>query len=261
MIFIDTHTHLYDTQFGEDLDQIIKNAIEKGVTRMMLPAVDSETHEKLISLAIRYPDHLFPMIGLHPTSVNDNPKWTEELETVENLLKNPPVKFYGIGETGLDLYWSKDYLKQQQKALHFQIELSIAYDLPVIIHTREAFEEVIDVFRGYKSRGIKGIFHSFAGTLEQYRAIKNLGDFKFGIGGVVTFKNAKIADVVASMDMEDLVLETDSPYLTPVPFRGKRNESSYLPYIAEKIAALKNIPLETVAEISTKTAIQLFGLK
>lgn len=260
MIFIDTHTHLYDEQFHEDLSRVVDRATGAGVTRMMLPAIDSESHESLVAATRAYPDRFFAMMGLHPTSVNENPRWREELETVVRYLENPPMKFYGIGETGLDLYWSRDYLKEQEESLRFQIELSLKYALPIVVHNRDAFDETIRVFSDYKSRGVRGVFHSFCGTIEQYRIMRELGDFRFGIGGVVTYKKSQVATVVPGMELEDIVLETDSPYLTPVPYRGKRNESSYVPYVAAKIAELKGIPVEKVAETTTENAIRLFGL-
>ena len=260
MLFIDTHTHLYDEKFDEDRDAVIRRAIDAGVTRMFLPAVDSESHEVLIALAKKYPVNCFALIGFHPTSANDNPAFREELIRIEKMLRNPPVPFYGIGETGLDLYWSRDFGKEQEEALRFQIELALRYDLPVVLHTREAFEEIIGVVSQYSSRGLRGVFHSFAGTVQQYRTIRDLGDFRFGIGGVVTYKNSQVAEVVKEMDLQDIVLETDAPYLPPVPFRGKRNESAYIVYIAEKIAEIKGISTEEVALTTTGVAEKLFRI-
>ncbi|MCD8186043.1 MAG: TatD family hydrolase [Rikenellaceae bacterium] len=260
MLYIDTHTHLYDERFDADRPETIRRAVERGVRRMFLPAIDSESHDRLIDLARSWPGTCLAMIGFHPTSVNDNPEWRSELECAARLLEESPVPFYGIGEMGLDLYWSRDYRKEQEEALRFQIELALRYDLPIVLHTREAFTEIIRVIAEYKHRGLRGIFHSFAGTAEQYRILRGLGDFRFGIGGVVTYKKAPIAAVLEQMELTDLVLETDAPYLPPVSFRGQRNESAFLPLIAEKIAGIKGVPLEEVARITTRTAEHLFGL-
>ena len=260
MKLIDSHTHLFDEQFNADRSEVVSRAVAAGVKRMVLPAVDSGSHEALIGMVEAYPEQVFAMMGLHPTSVNDNPAWREELAIVERYLSDPPVRFYAVGEIGLDLYWSKDFLTEQEEALRFQIELALKHDLPVVVHNREAFDDTIRVFSDYTSRGIRGIFHSFSGTAEQYRVMCGLGDFKFGIGGVATYKKSQVAAVVADMELDDIVLETDSPYLTPVPFRGKRNESAYLVYVAEKIAEIKGIPVEEVARTTTRNAEAVFGL-
>jgi TatD DNase family protein len=260
MMLIDTHVHLYDERFDPDRPETIRRAVEAGVRRMVLPAVDSASHDALVTLARCYPGNLYPLIGLHPTSVNGNADFRRELETVDRMLKNPPVRFYGIGETGLDLYWSCDFLPEQEEALRFQIERALEYNLPVVIHIREAFDETIRVISDYRGSGLRGVFHSFAGTTEQYRALRGAGDFRFGIGGVVTYKNAQIAASLSDMPIEDLVLETDAPYLPPTPFRGQRNESARLVGIAEKVAEIKGLPVEEVARITTKNAEQLFGI-
>ena len=259
-MYIDSHTHLYAEQFDADREEVIRRAVETGVVRMFLPAVDSGSHDALIALAREFPENCFAMMGLHPTSVNDNPAFRQELEQVERLLEQPPVKFYAVGEIGLDLYWSRDFLAEQEEALRFQIELALRRDLPVVVHTREAFDDMIRVFSDYRSCGVRGIFHSFAGTPEQYRTLRALGDFRFGIGGVVTYKNSKVAEAVAGMELADIVLETDAPYLPPVPFRGKRNESAYVTYIAEKVAEIKGVPVEEVARATTANAARMFGV-
>ena len=260
MIWVDTHTHPYDARFDEDRAEAIRRAGENGVTRMLLPAIDSQTHGAMLALAEAFPQTCFPMIGVHPTSVNDNPGFRQELETVERYLRDGGSRFYGIGETGLDLYWSRDFLREQEEALRFQIELALRYDLPVVLHTREAFDAIIGVFESYRSRGVRGVFHSFCGTPEHYRKIKKLGDFRFGIGGPVTYKKSRMAATVSEMELSDIVLETDSPYLPPVPFRGKRNQSAYLPYIGAKVAELLQIDVARVAETTTRNAVALFGL-
>ena len=260
MRLIDTHTHLYDEKFDPDREDMLARAIEAGVTRMLLPAVDSESHEALIGLARNNPESCYAMIGLHPTSVNGNADFRKELEWVDTLLKNPPVRFYGVGETGLDLYWSRDFLREQEEALRFQIELALEYDLPIVIHTRDAFDDMIRIISEYRKSGLRGVFHSFAGTEEQYHALRDSGDFCFGIGGVITYKNSLLPETVARMKLEDIVLETDAPYLPPVPFRGKRNESSYLVYIAEKMAEVKHVPVEEIARVTTQNAERMFGI-
>jgi TatD DNase family protein len=255
---IDTHTHLFDRAFDDDRSSVIERAVAAGVQRMVLPAIDSGSHQALIALAQTYPEHTFATMGLHPTSVNDNPAWREELAAVERWLENPPMRFYAVGEIGLDLYWSRDFLAEQQEALRRQIEWALKYDLPVIVHNREAFDETIRLFSDYASRGLRGVFHSFSGTAEQYRTMRRLGGFKFGIGGAVTYKNSPVAAVVADMAPDDLVLETDSPYLTPVPYRGRRNESAHLPLIAEKIAGIQRIPVDVLARVTTRNAEEVF---
>jgi len=257
-MFVDTHTHIYDMAFDEDRDDAVARAVSAGVQRMFLPAVDSSTHENIVDICQLYPKYCFAMMGLHPTSVNDNPNYKQELEIVARYLKNPPVPFYAIGETGLDLYWSKDSLPQQTEALRFQIELALEYDLPIVLHTREAFDQIIEIISQYSGSGLRGVFHSFAGTLAQYEKIRSLGDFMFGIGGVLTYKKAAIAEVVKGIPLEDIVLETDSPYLPPVPYRGKRNESSYIPIIAGKLAEIKEVAVSIIAESTTKNALSLF---
>lgn len=201
------------------------------------------------------------MMGLHPTSVNDNPRWREELEIVEQHLKNPPAGgFCAIGEIGLDFYWSNDFRDEQIEAFRHQIELALAYDLPIVIHTRNAWEEMCTVINDYAGRGLRGVFHAFSDSAETYRRLREYGDFVFGIGGVVTFKKNTLAEVVREMEIGEIVLETDCPYLTPVPHRGKRNEPAYVSYIAEKIAELKGVTSEEVAAITTANAERVFGI-
>lgn len=259
-LFIDTHTHLYDSAFDEDIDAVISDAINSGVTRMLLPAIDSSTHDQMLALSAKYSKNCFPMIGLHPTSVNENPDYKSDLEIIAKYLRTGEKTFYGIGETGLDLYWDKHFLNEQIDALRCHIDLALEYDLPIVLHVRDAMEEIIDVMRDYRETPLRGVFHSFSGTHDQYEQLKKNRDFVFGIGGVVTYKKSQIAEVVVAMDINDIVLETDSPYLTPVPFRGKRNQSSYIQHIAEKIAELKNISLTEVAGITTCNAERIFRL-
>lgn len=257
--YIDTHSHLYEPEFDTDRGEAVARAVEAGVGRMLLPAIDSESHERMFEMCRVYPDRCFPMMGLHPTSVNDNPAWRDELALVEKYLENPPVaRFYGVGEIGLDLYWSRDFREEQMEAFEHQIELSLRYNLPIAVHTRSAWAEMCEVVEGFRGRGVRGVFHAFSDSLETYERLRECGDFMFGIGGVVTFKKSPLADVVREIPLEELLLETDCPYLTPVPFRGQRNESAYIPYICEKIAEIKGVMPEEVAAQTTANAERIF---
>ena len=255
MILTDTHTHLYSEQFNEDIDNVIQNCIDKGITRLFLPNIDSSSIEEMISLEDKYPHNCFPMMGLHPTSVGENYK--EELAIVAEWMAKH--KFCAIGEIGIDLYWDKTFLKEQQEAFRFQIALAKKYDLPFVIHCRDSFEEIFKILDELNDDKMRGIFHCFTGTVEQANHIINYGSFKLGIGGVVTFKNSGLDKVVEQIDLKHMVLETDAPYLAPTPYRGKRNESSYLLGIAEKVADIYNISLEEVAKITTKNSQDVFG--
>jgi TatD DNase family protein len=252
---IDTHCHLYTKEFEEDIDAVIQRANQIGVTKFYLPAIDKSCTESMNTLEKKYPDKCFAMAGLHPCSVNEN--YEDEINHIKWQLKQR--KFCGIGETGLDFYWDKTFIKQQYECLEIQIELALQYKIPLILHTRDALHETIQVIRKYKHTSLTGIFHCFGGSLEQAKDIINTG-FCMGIGGVLTYKNAGLAEVLKHVDMEHLVLETDAPYLTPVPFRGKRNESSYLKYVAEKLAIVKNISIEEVERITTKNAEKIFAV-
>jgi TatD DNase family protein len=202
-------------------------------------------------------------MGLHPTSVNDNPRWREELAEVERLLQEPPQgieRFYGVGEIGLDLYWSRDWQAEQTEAFRAQLELALTHNLPIVVHTRDAWEEMAQVVEEYADRGLRGIFHAYSSDVAMYERLRKCGDFVFGIGGVVTFKKSALAEVVKQMRLEDLVVETDAPYLTPVPHRGTRNESSYVRFVVAKIAELKEVDFEVVAEQTTANAKRIFNL-
>jgi len=255
MILTDTHTHLYSEQFNDDIDVVIKNCIEKGITRLYLPNIDSTSIDGMLKLGTNYPDNCFPMMGLHPTSVGANYK--EELALVEDWINKR--KFCAIGEIGIDLYWDKTFIKEQQDAFRFQIELAKKYNLPFVIHCRDAFDEIFEILDELNDAKMRGIFHCFTGTVEQANRIINYGGFKIGIGGVVTFKNSGLDKVVEQINLKHLVLETDSPYLAPTPFRGKRNESTYLYTIAKKVADIYNISIEEVAKITTENSKQVFG--
>ena len=255
MNYIDTHTHLFLPEFDMDRDQVIANAKNAGVEKVLLPNVDSHTILPLLELSSKYPDFCLPMIGLHPTSVNEN--FEQELEMVESWLKKQ--KFYAIGEIGIDLYWDKTFLKQQEVAFKYQINLAKKYDLPIIIHARDSFDEIFNIVEREIDSSLKGIFHAFTGNLEQAVQIINWG-FLIGIGGIVTFKNSHLSDVIKNIDLNHLVLETDSPYLAPVPYRGKRNESAYIQFIAQRIAEIKGISVNEVARTTTGNAKKLFKI-
>ncbi|MFI3261911.1 MAG: TatD family hydrolase [Rikenellaceae bacterium] len=256
-MYIDTHTHVFCEEFDEDRDTVVQEAIKAGVTKLILPAIDSESHNRMENMLDNYSGICLGAIGVHPTSVNDNADYKKELEIVKQKLEENADRYCAVGEIGLDLYWSKEFIDTQIEVLRFQLELSLEYNLPVILHVRDAFSEIFEVLKDYK--GLKGVFHGFSGTYEDYLTAKSLGGFKFGIGGVVTFKNSTLPKVVEKMPLEDIVLETDAPYLTPAPHRGKRNNPIYVPIIAQKIADLKCVSLEVVGKTTTDSAAQLFG--
>ena len=255
MILIDTHTHLYLEEFADDRSEVVNNAITKGVKYMLLPNIDRSSVSGMLDLCEKFPGNCFPMMGLHPTSVKED--YLSELEIVEEWLDKK--KFYGIGETGIDLYWDKTFHKEQEITFSHQIELAKKHKLPIVIHSRNSYQEIYAILKKLNSPELTGVFHCFTGNQEQANEIIKLG-FKLGIGGVVTFKNSGLDKVVDKIDLEHIILETDSPYLTPVPFRGKRNESAYIFNVAQKIAEIKNKPIEKIAEITTNNATRLFKL-
>lgn len=252
---IDTHCHIYLPEFEADIEAVISRAEEAGVEKFYLPAIDSHTNESMFRLEERFPGRCIAMAGLHPCYVKGN--FEEELKVVEDLLAKR--KFAAIGEIGLDFYWDKSFTSEQYKALDTQVLWALKYQLPVVLHTRNATSETFDAIKQYCSAGLKGIFHCFGGTLEEARKITEAG-FLLGIGGVVTYKNAGLAETLKEIDLQYLVLETDAPYLTPVPFRGKRNESAYLKLIAQKIAEVKACSLEEVVTATSSNATKLFVL-
>lgn len=257
MEFIDSHTHLYLPEFDNDRATVIENSIKSGIKIMLLPNIDSGTITSMLEVCKTYPENCFPMIGLHPTSIQED--YLDQLKSISDQLRQNP--FIAIGEVGLDLHWDKTFLLQQKDAFVRQIELSRNYQLPLVIHCREAFTEIIDILKEVRNQELYiGVFHCFSGTVEEAKQIISLG-FKLGIGGVVTFKKTTLHEVVQNISLSEFILETDAPYLAPVPYRGKRNESAYIPLIAEKIAELKNIPVEEVARVTTETAKSLFKLK
>ncbi len=256
MKLTDTHTHLFMEHFDADREQVIRRALEAGVEKMILPNVDEKTIDRLHQTIKMFPDNLFPAMGLHPTSVKND--FEQKLQIIEDLLKTR--KYYAIGEIGIDLYWDKTYKEQQIEAFRHQIRLAKELDLPVIIHTRDSFEVALQVVKEENDNRLRGVFHCFTGSYEQAMQIRELGGFYIGLGGVLTFKNSKLGERIKDVPMDMIVLETDSPFLTPHPYRGKRNESSYLVYVAKKLAEVKNLSLEQVAQITTENALKLFPL-
>lgn len=253
---IDTHTHLYSTEFDEDFSEMYNRALENGVKKFFLPAIDSSTHRKMIDLETQYPGKVFAMMGLHPCSVKPE-SWENELEIVKNYLDKRD--FAAIGEIGIDLYWDQSTLDIQIQAFEQQIEMAIMYDVPIVIHTRNSFDEIFEVLERKKHPKLRGIFHCFSGNLEQAKHAISL-QFLLGIGGVVTFKNGKIDQFLKEIPLENIVLETDSPYLAPVPFRGKRNESAYVELVAQKLVDIYGIDFSEIDRITTENAERIFGL-
>lgn len=255
MILTDTHTHLYSESFDNDRDDVIKRAMDLGIKRFFIPAIDSSYTDSMYELKSKYPENIFLMMGLHPTHVKEN--YLEELAHVQAQFDKH--NFSAVGEIGIDLYWDKTFLKQQQEAFVHQIRMAKKKDLPIVIHCRESFDEIFDILEQEKGDNLFGIFHCFTGTIEQ--AERAIGyNMKLGIGGVVTFKNGKIDRFLDQVDLKHIVLETDAPYLAPVPFRGKRNESSYLINVLEKLSQVYGLSKEHIAEVTTANSKQVFGI-
>ena len=254
-MYTDSHTHLYLDVFNDDRDDIVKRALEAGVTRMFLPNIDSSTTSAMFQMARDYPGHCFPMIGLHPTSVKEN--FPEELASIESLLDQPGI--IAIGETGIDLYWDRTFLREQESAFRTQIAWAKSRTLPLVIHARESFEEIFRILDESGTEGLTGVFHSFTGGPAELERALSFG-FLIGINGIATFKNSKLTEVVRSIPLDGLLLETDSPFLAPVPYRGRRNESSYLIHVAAKVAEIHNLNIEELGAITTKNALNLFKL-
>lgn len=255
MNFIDTHSHLYLDQFKDDIDDVMKRAAESRVDKIVLPNIDASSIKPLHDLTDRFPLICIPLMGLHPTHVKDNFK--EELAII--FAQFEQYSYKGVGEIGIDLYWDKTFLKQQQQVFEQQLDFAIERDLPVVVHARESFNEIMEIIKDQRFKGLKGIFHAFTGELKLAEEIIELG-FLLGIGGILTFKNSHLPEIVASIDLCHLVLETDSPYLAPVPYRGKRNESSYVPIIAGYLAKIKSTDINKIANQTTANAKQLFRL-
>lgn len=255
MILTDTHIHLYSEDYEKDRDELIENAFQQNIERFFLPAIDSETTEAMYELEARYPENVFLMMGLHPTHVQEN--YEEELIHVEEQFERR--RFYAVGEIGIDLHWDKSSLAIQQEAFRRQIKLAKKYKLPIVIHCRKAFDEIFDILEEEKSDDLFGIFHCFTGNLEQAKRALSY-NLKLGIGGVVTFKNGKIDKFLNEIPLKEIVLETDGPYLSPTPFRGRRNEPEYLIKVAEKLAEIYEKPLAEIAEITTQNSKDIFGI-
>ncbi len=254
-MFIDTHAHLYLEQFHNDRSSIISNAIDADVKKIFLPNIDSTTTKAMLALASEFSDVCFPMIGLHPCSVKENYK--SEIKHITDQLSNN--KFYGIGETGIDLYWDKTYIDEQTRAFDVQIQIAKDANLPIIIHSRESLDITIKLITKHQDGNLRGIFHCFNGTIAQCQQIQDIG-FMMGLGGVITYKKANLGPMVANMSPDNLVLETDAPYLSPVPFRGKRNESRHIVTIAEKISEFRGESLEVIRKVTTDNAKKLFAI-
>lgn len=251
----DTHTHLYSEQFDDDRNKMIARAKEIGVSRFFIPAIDSSYTQRMFELEKEYPNDVYLMMGLHPTSVKENYK--EELAHVKKWIDQR--NFYAIGEIGIDLYWDKTFLKQQQEAFRTQIQWAKEKQLPIVIHCRDAFDEIFEVLELEKGDDLRGVFHCFTGTLEQAKKAISY-NMKLGIGGVVTFKNGKIDKFLNEIDLEHIVLETDSPYLAPTPYRGKRNESSYIDQVVGKLVNIYNKTFQEISEITTENSKTVFGV-
>jgi TatD DNase family protein len=255
MIFTDSHTHLYAREFDDDLESVMQRAQLQNVSHLFLPAIDSEYHEKMLQVAGKYPGVCYPMMGLHPTSVKEN--YQDELKIVSDYLANPKLKFYAIGEIGIDLYWDKSHEAAQRIAFGQQLDLALQYNLPVVIHTRNSMDIALGIIEERHDQGLRGVFHCFSGNTEQAKRAITHG-FMLGIGGVVTYKNSGLQSVVEQTALDHLLLETDAPWLPPVPHRGQRNEPSYIPLIAQKVAEIKSVSLEEVAAVTTANAMRMF---
>ncbi len=256
MFFIDTHTHLFSTSFDEDRTAVVERAVKAGVETLLLPNIDLESIEPMYDLCNQFPQNCFPMMGLHPGSVDAN--WEMNLEIIrKNLFER---KNYAVGEIGMDLYWDKTFQNEQAEAFRKQIAWAKELELPIVIHAREAFDEIFEIVDELNDERLTGVFHCFTGTVEQAKRIQNYGGFKIGIGGVLTYKKAELDLVLKEIELSEMILETDSPYLPPTPHRGKRNESAYLLHIAEKLADVKECTLKVIADTTTATAKELFKL-
>ena len=255
MEFIDTHAHLYDEAFAGEEDAAVERAVQAGVRRIIFPDIDSQSRDAMFAYADRHEGIIFPCLGLHPTSIDAS--WEKEMSLLEGYLSR---KLWAIGEIGMDCYWSKEFIREQERALKLQIEMAAKLSLPVIIHSRDSTELIIKVLKECRHLAPRGVFHAFSGSVETFHELDRLGDWYIGIGGVLTYKKASIAETVRNIPLERILLETDSPYLTPVPFRGKRNESSYIPYIAARLAEITGKDIHEVAETTTANARKLFRI-
>ena len=254
-MIIDTHSHIYLPEFGEDRDAMLIRAGSEGIRLILMPAIDNETHLTMLEIEAQYPGKCLSMMGLHPCSVKEGYK--QELRMIEEYFERR--RFVAVGETGLDFYWDRTFTREQYDSFQTQIELAKQYGIPVVIHSRNSIDECIKVIKENQQGNLKGVFHCFSGNEKQAKEIIDLG-FYLGIGGVVTFKNSGLDKVMADIDMKNVVLETDAPYLAPAPFRGKRNECSYLKYVVEKLSEIKNVEKDEIANITTKNAKELFNI-
>lgn len=254
-MLIDTHAHLYAGEFDSDRNEMIERTIQRGITKMILPNIDESSIEGMLSLSDQYPDNCFPLIGIHPTSIT--PDYKRQITLVEKWLSDR--KFYGIGEIGIDLYWDKSYLKEQEEAFRHQLRIAKTANLPVVIHVRDSFQESIKIVEEEQDGLLKGVFHCFSGDAQDAKRVFDTG-FHIGIGGVVTFKNTNLREVLKETGLDHVVLETDAPYLAPVPYRGKRNESSFLSIIAARVAGATGMSEMEVAQITTGNAERLFAI-
>ncbi len=255
MTFTDTHAHLYDEAFANEEDLAIARSVEAGVTRIIFPDIDAQTRDHMFSIADRHQGTVFPCLGLHPTSIDGT--WEKEMENLHGYLSQ---KIWAIGEIGMDCYWSREFIKEQETAFRMQLELADRLSLPVIIHSRESTELIMNILKDLRHLNLRGVFHAYSGSAETFRELQKLGDWYIGIGGVLTYRKASIAETVKQIPLERIVLETDSPYLTPAPHRGKRNESSYIPIIGSRLAEQTGRSLEEIAAVTTENAHQLFGI-
>lgn len=255
-MLIDSHTHLYSEEFSDDIEMVMQRAFDAGVSKFYLPAIDSTTHQKMIALENAYPHKCFAMMGLHPCSVKEN--FEEELKIIDDYLQQR--NFAAIGEIGLDFYWDTTFTQEQYVAFERQMQWALDKQLPIVIHSRNSMQETIEAVKPFANKGLKGIFHCFGGSVEEAKQIIDM-DFLLGIGGVLTYKKANLAQMIAQVPLEYIVLETDAPYLSPVPFRGKRNESAYLEYICQALANAKNVSFAEAATVTSANAERLFKLK
>ena len=262
--YIDTHAHVYEPEFDADREDVMKRAAEAGVERLLLPAIDRESYDRMLEMCDRWPDRCFPMMGLHPTSVNDNPRWQDDLTLVAEYLerhnenRQNDKRFCAVGEIGLDYYWSREFCPQQREAFERQIDMSLRHGLPIAVHVRDAKEDTIAILRNFERCGVRGVLHAYSGSAGDLDRVRRCGDFLFGVGGVVTFRKSTLGEAVREMELSEIVLETDCPYLTPAPHRGKRNEPAYIPYICSRIAELKGVAAEDVAAAATANAERMF---
>lgn len=254
-MLIDTHSHIYSEEFNGETDDAVDRALKVGVSKMLFPNVDSSSVKRMLDLVDKYPTVCYPMMGVHPTSVKDDYK--EELAVFDYWIDKR--QFCGIGEIGMDLYWEKQWIEEQAEVFRYQLKAAKKYNLPVSIHVRDAFDETVEILKDENIDGLKGVFHAFSGTYKQARTVIDMG-FKIGVGGVITYRNSGLDNLVAQLSPRDIVLETDAPWLSPVPFRGKRNETSYIIYVLRKVAEVFNCEEEEIAAITTNNVKEVFGV-